>query len=45
MTTSPRAVTGGLARAYAAVVVSLRYFIVAGWVAAVAAAVAYLPSG
>jgi RND superfamily putative drug exporter len=43
MTTSPRAVTGGLARAYAAVVVSLRYFIVAGWVAAVAAAVAYLP--
>ncbi len=43
MTSSPRAVTGGLARAYAAVVVSLRYFIVAGWVAAVAAAVAYLP--
>jgi putative drug exporter of the RND superfamily len=43
MPTSQRAVTGGLARAYAAVVVSLRYFIVAGWVAAVAAAVAYLP--
>ena len=43
MTTSPRAATGGLARAYAAVVVSLRYLIVAGWVAAVAAAVAYLP--
>jgi putative drug exporter of the RND superfamily len=43
MTTSPRAVTSGLARAYAAVVVSLRYFIVAGWVAAVIAAVVYLP--
>jgi putative drug exporter of the RND superfamily len=43
MTTSPRAVTGGLARAYAALVVSLRYFIVAGWLAAVVAAVAYLP--
>ena len=43
MTTSPRAVTSGLARAYAAVVVSLRYFIVAGWVAAVAAAVISLP--
>ena len=43
MTTSPRAVTGVLARAYAAFVVSLRYFIVAGWIAAIAAAVAYLP--
>jgi putative drug exporter of the RND superfamily len=43
MTTSPRAVTSGLAQAYAAFVVSLRYFIVAGWIAAVAAAVAYLP--
>jgi len=43
MTTSPRAVTGGLARAYAAFVVSLRYFIVAGWIAAVVAAVVYLP--
>jgi putative drug exporter of the RND superfamily len=43
MTTSPHAVTGGLARAYAAFVVSLRYFIVAGWVAAVVAAVVYLP--
>jgi|SRR5215472_9024957 len=40
MTTSPRAVTGGLARTYAAVVVSFRYVIVAGWVAAVA----YLPT-
>jgi putative drug exporter of the RND superfamily len=43
MTTSPHAVTGGLARAYAALVVSLRYFIVAGWIAAVVAAVVYLP--
>jgi putative drug exporter of the RND superfamily len=43
MATSPPAVTGGLARAYAAVVVSLRYFIVAGWVAAVVAAVICLP--
>lgn len=43
MARSPRAVTSVPARAYAAVVVSLRYFIVVGWVAAVAAAVAYLP--
>ena len=43
MTSSPQAVTGGLARAYAAVVVAIRYLIVAGWIVAVAAAVAYLP--
>ena len=39
----PRAATGGLARAYAAVIVGLRYPIVAGWAVAVAAAIAYLP--
>src|SRR5215469_9712162 len=44
MTTSPPAVTGGLARAYAAIVVSLRYVIVAGWIAVVAAAVTNLPA-
>jgi putative drug exporter of the RND superfamily len=44
MTKSPSAGTGGLATAYAAVVVSLRYVIVAGWVAAVVAATTYLPA-
>jgi len=42
MTTAQRAATGGLARGYAAVVVALRYLILAGWVVAVAAAVLYL---
>ena len=40
---TPQAATGGLARAYAAVVVGLRYVIVAGWIAAVVAAVSSLP--
>ena len=44
MTTAQRAATGGLARGYAAVVVALRYLILAGWLAAVAAAVLYLPA-
>jgi putative drug exporter of the RND superfamily len=41
---TPRAATGGLARAYAALAVALRYVIVLGWVAAVALAVRYLPA-
>jgi putative drug exporter of the RND superfamily len=40
---TPRAATGALARAYAALVVGLRYAVVLAWVAAVAAAVRYLP--
>ncbi len=43
MTKSPQAATGRLARAYAALVASLRFVIVAGWIAAVVAVVAYLP--
>jgi putative drug exporter of the RND superfamily len=43
MRTAPRAATGKLARAYAAVVVAFRYPILLGWLVAVAAAVFYLP--
>jgi RND superfamily putative drug exporter len=39
----PKAAVGPLARGYAAVVVGLRLFIIAGWVAAVAAAIVFLP--
>jgi len=38
-----RAAAGPLARGYAFVVVSLRYLIIGGWVAAVAAAIVFLP--
>jgi RND superfamily putative drug exporter len=38
-----RAATGPLARGYAFVVVSLRYLIIGGWAAAVAAAIVFLP--
>ncbi len=42
---SPRqAAAGLLARGYAFVVVGLRWFIIAGWVAAVAVAIVFLPS-
>ncbi len=44
MKATPRAAAGGLARAYAALVVSLRYVVLAGWIAAVVAAVAHLPA-
>jgi putative drug exporter of the RND superfamily len=40
---SPRPAAGLLARGYAFVVVSLRYLIVGGWAAAVAAAIVFLP--
>ncbi len=40
---TPRPASGPLARGYAFVVVGLRYFIVAGWAAAVAAAIVFLP--
>ncbi len=40
----PRAATGKLARAYAAVVVALRYPILLAWAAVVVAAVLYLPA-
>jgi putative drug exporter of the RND superfamily len=43
MTTAPRAAAGRLAMSYAAIVVALRYLIVVGWLAGVAAAVGYLP--
>ena len=43
VTPRPRSDTGLLARGYAFVVVGLRYFIVAGWAAAVAAAIVFLP--
>src|SRR5579872_2005726 len=39
----PKAAVGVLARGYAAVVVSLRLLIIAGWAAAVAAAIVFLP--
>ena len=39
----PRAAAGLLARSYAAVVISLRLLIIAGWAAAVAAAIVFLP--
>src|SRR5579859_5351563 len=39
----PKAAVGVLARGYAAVVVSLRLLIIAGWVAAVGAAIVFLP--
>jgi RND superfamily putative drug exporter len=39
----PKAAVGLLARGYAAVVVSLRLLIIAGWAAAVAAAIVFLP--
>ncbi len=39
----PRAAAGLLARGYALVVVGLRWFIIAGWAAAVAAAIVFLP--
>jgi putative drug exporter of the RND superfamily len=41
---TPRAATGGAARAWAALVVALRYAIVLGWIAGVALAVRYLPA-
>ncbi len=41
---TPRAATGGLARAYAALVVGLRHVVVLAWIAAVAAAIRYLPA-
>jgi RND superfamily putative drug exporter len=40
----PQAAAGLLARGYAFVVVGLRWFIIAGWVAAVAVAIVFLPS-
>jgi hypothetical protein len=39
----PKAAVGLLAQGYAAVVVSLRLLIIAGWAAAVAAAIVFLP--
>ena len=39
----PKAAVGLLARGYAAVVISLRLLIIAGWAAAVAAAIVFLP--
>ena len=39
----PRAAAGLLSRGYALVVVGLRWFIIAGWAAAVAAAIVFLP--
>ncbi len=39
----PQAAAGPLTRAYAGLIVSLRYAIVAGWIVAVAAAIAHLP--
>jgi len=41
---TPRAATGRLARAYAALVVALRYLIVAGWVAAAVLVIRFLPA-
>jgi putative drug exporter of the RND superfamily len=43
MSAAPRAATGRVAGAYAALVVGLRYLVLLGWIAAVAAAVRYLP--
>ena len=42
--TAPRAATGSLARAYAAVVVTARYLVVLAWIAAVVAAIRFLPA-
>jgi RND superfamily putative drug exporter len=39
----PRPVGGALARGYAIVIVALRYFIIGGWIAALALAVHFLP--
>ncbi len=44
MTPKPKASTAWPARAYAAIVVALRYPLVLGWLCALAAAVAYLPA-
>ncbi len=44
MTTAPQPATGRLAKAYAAIAVALRYFIVAGWIAAVVVVVTTLPA-
>ena len=40
----PQAAAGLLARGYAFVVVGLRWFIIAGWIAAVAVAIVFLPT-
>jgi putative drug exporter of the RND superfamily len=42
--TAPRAATGTLSRAYAAAVVAARYLVVLAWIAAVAAAIKFLPA-
>jgi len=39
----PRPAGGVLARGYAIVIVSLRFFIIGGWIAALALAVHFLP--
>jgi RND superfamily putative drug exporter len=41
---APRAATGGLARAYAAVIVAARYLVVVAWIAAIVAAIKFLPA-
>jgi putative drug exporter of the RND superfamily len=41
--TAPRAATGSLARAYAAVIVAARYLVILAWIAAVFAAIKFLP--
>jgi putative drug exporter of the RND superfamily len=42
--TTPRAATGSLSRAYAAVIVAARYLVVLAWIAAVVAAIKLLPA-
>jgi RND superfamily putative drug exporter len=41
---APRAATGSLSRAYAAVIVAARYLVVVAWIAAVVAAIKFLPA-
>jgi putative drug exporter of the RND superfamily len=42
--TTPRAATGSLSRAYAAAIVAARYLVVLAWIAAVAAAIRFMPA-
>jgi RND superfamily putative drug exporter len=42
--TAPRAATGSLARAYGVAIVAVRYLVVLAWIAAVAAAIRFLPA-
>jgi putative drug exporter of the RND superfamily len=42
--TAPRAATGSLARAYGVLIVAVRYLVVLAWIAAVAAAIRFLPA-